>query len=764
MTQEIRIIKRNGSQAPLDMSKLHFVVDSACEGLSGVSASQIELNSNLQFRDGMTTAEIQDILKRSASDLISLENPNYQYAAARLLLWGLRKEVFGRFEYCNLAELIDKNIAAGVYDAEILTKYNPTEIKRLNSFIKHERDLDFTDAGLQQLVDKYLVQDRGTKRIFETPQFMFLLVAATLFADYPAETRMKYVKDYYDALSTFKINLPTPVLAGVRTPIRQFASCVLVDVGDSLDSIFSSNTAVGKYIARRAGLGINFGRIRGINSKIRDGEVLHTGVIPFLKVFEATVRSTSQNGIRGGNGTINFPIWHQEIEDIIVLKNNKGTDDSRIRRLDYCISLSKLFYQRFIEDGEISLFSPHDVPGLYDAFGLPEFDELYIKYEKDKTKVKKKLKARHLFTELLKERIETGRIYIMNIDHMNEHSSFLDKINMTNLCTEVTLPTTPINSVEDTEGEIALCILSSLNVGVIRANELEHICDLAVRALDALIDYQDYPIKAAEKTKARRSLGIGFTGLAHYLAKAGRTYEEPEAAELVHRLAEATQYYLLKASNKLAQEVGPCEAYVHTKYSRGILPIDTYKKEIDQFVTAKLELDWEALREDIRKHGLRNSTLTAQAPVESSSLVTNSTNGIEPPRALLSAKKSKKGVIKQIVPQYERLKHKYTLLWDMKSNTGYINIVGVIQKFFDQSISANWSYNPMNYHNHELPLQVVFADWLHAYKVGHKTAYYLQTYDMKTDDSVDDQHLNKVQTEAQPTPVEEEEHCESCTI
>jgi ribonucleoside-diphosphate reductase alpha chain len=772
MTNEIFIIKRNGNREALNLEKMHFVVEQSCEGLNGVSASQIEMTSNLQFKNGMTTDEIQNILIKSASDLISLETPNYQYAAARLLLWSLRKQVFGRFEYFSLTELLERNISVGVYDAEILKKYTPTELKKLNTFIKHERDLDFTYAGLQQLVDKYLVQDRGTKQIFETPQFMFLLVAATLFAEYPAETRLKYVKDYYDALSTFKINLPTPVLAGVRTPIRQFASCVLIDVGDSLDSIFSSNTAVGKYIARRAGLGINFGRIRGINSKIRDGEVLHTGVIPFLKVFESTVRSCSQNGIRGGNGTINFPIWHQEIEDIIVLKNNKGTEDSRVRKLDYCISLSKLFYERFISDGEISLFSPHEVPGLYEAFGTSAFDELYCKYEKDKSKVKKKIKARQLFIDILKERIETGRIYLMNIDHFNDHSSFLDKIYMTNLCTEISLPTAPIKSMDDEEGEIALCILSSLNVGLIKSNELEYVCELAVRALDALIDYQDYPVKAAEITKLRRSLGIGFTGLAHYLAKCKRGYEEKEAAILVHRLAEATQYYLLKASNKLAQEIGPCAYFNRTKYSRGILPVDTYKKDIDALIgDGYLELNWEELRDNIKKYGLRNSTLTAQAPVESSSLVTNSTNGIEPPRALLSVKKSKKGVIKQIVPQFEKLKNQYTLLWEMKSNSGYINIVGAMQKFFDQAISANWSYNPMNYENHELPLQVVISDWFHSYKAGLKTNYYLNMYDMKTDDSIEDQHLKNVKSNAEQNTehqqeylTAEEEHCESCTI
>jgi len=768
VAHQINIVKRDGSKEPLDINKMHFVVDQACEGLSGVSSSLVEMNANLQFKDGMSSREIQDILIRSAADLISIETPNYQYAAARLLLWSLRKEVFGRFEYANFQELLERNIAAGVYDREILEKYSPTELKKLATFIKHDRDLDFTYAGLQQLVDKYLIQDRVTKRLYETPQFAFLLVAATLYAEYPHETRLRYVKDYYDALSTHKINLPTPVLGGVRTPIRQFASCVLVDTGDSLDSIFNTVNAVGKYTARRAGLGINMGRIRGIGSKIRGGEVAHTGIIPFLKVFEATVKSTSQNGIRGGNATLNFPIWHQEVESIIVLKNNKGTEDSRVRRLDYCISLSKLFYERLLTGGVITLFSPHDAPGLYEAYGTPEFDAMYEKFERSSKIPKKQVKAIELFSDILKERLETGRIYFMNIDHANEHSSFIDLIKMTNLCTEITLPTFPIEHIDEmTPGEIALCILTSINVGVIKdPSELEHLCDLAVRALDALIDYQDYPVAAALGTKRRRSLGIGFTGLAHYLAKHKVKYDDPRAAQLTHELSEALQFYSLKASNQLAEEKGACELFSRTKYSQGILPIDTYKKDVDALIQAPpLKLDWEWLRGRILQFGLRNSTLTAQAPVESSSLVTNSTNGIEPPRALMSVKKSKKGTIKQIVPQLATLKHHYTLLWDMKDNFGYFSIVGAMQKFFDQSISANWNYNPLNFENNEIPLQHLVQDMLMAYKMGHKTSYYSQTYDLKTDDTVDDIQATKPYSAANDSQVEDEDDdCEACKI
>ena len=732
-TSAIKIKKRDGRAEPLDIDKIHFVVEEACEGLAGVSSSQIEINANIQFYDGMTTKEVQQILVRSANDLISLEAPNYQYAAARLLSYDVRKEAHGQYEYMPLLKLILRNIKAGVYDKGIVEKYNKTEIKKMNTWIKRERDLDFTYAGLRQVVDKYLVQDRSSGDLFETPQDMYMMIAATLFAEYPAKTRMSYVKKYYDAVSTFKINIPTPVMAGVRTPIRQFASCVLIDSDDTLSSIFSSDMAIGLYVARRAGIGINAGRIRGINAKIRGGEVQHTGVIPFLKKFESTVRCCTQNGVRGGSATVHFPIWHQEIEDILVLKNNKGTEDNRVRKLDYSIQISKMFYERFMNDEDITLFSPHDAPGLYDAFGTDKFDALYKKYEKDSSVNKKSIPAQDLFSDLLKERAETGRIYIMNIDHANSHSSFKDKVSMSNLCQEITLPTTPISAIDDSQGEIALCILSAINVGQLNnLEDLENLCELAVRALEEIIEYQDYPVKAAEiSTKSRRSLGIGYIGLAHYLAKQGHKYHEKGAWDSVDRLSEAFQFYLLKASNLIAQEKGACEGFKQTKYADGLLPIDHYKKEIDEIVPHKQRYAWEALRKDIAKHGLRHSTLSAQMPSESSSVVSNETNGIEPPRALLSIKKSKKGPLKQIAPGYPKLKNAYTLLWDMPDNTGYINVVAMMQKYFDQAISGNWSYNPLHYDNNEVPISAMAQDMLSAYKYGWKTSYYQNTYDFK---------------------------------
>ena len=766
MSNENKVLKRGGKIEPLDLDKMHFMVEEACKDLAGVSASQVEMQSGIQFYDGITTKEIQEILIKSASDLIDLDSPNYQYVAARLLLFSLRKQLFGKmWDFPHLKNHIQQCVSKQVYDAEIFTKYSSEEIEKVNNWIDHDRDMLFTYAGLRQVVDKYLVQDRSSGKVYETPQFMYMMIALTIFAGYPKEKRLSYVKRYYDAISKHRINIPTPIMAGVRTPLRQFASCVLVDVDDSLDSIFSSDMAIGRYVAQRAGIGINAGRIRGINAKIRGGEVQHTGVVPFLKKFESTVRCCTQNGIRGGSATVHFPIWHQEIEDIIVLKNNKGTEDNRVRKLDYSIQLSKIFYERFIQDGDITLFSPHDVPGLYDAFGTDKFDDLYKTYESDGSIPKKTIKAQELILNLLKERAETGRIYIMNIDHCNSHSSFKDKIEMSNLCQEITLPTYPLNHIDDEFGEIALCILSAVNVGKIKSDEeLEDLCDLSVRGLEELIDYQNYPIKAAEiATKARRSLGVGFIGLAHYLAKLGFKYDSQEAWDAVHGLSESFQYYLLKSSNQIAKEKGHCEYFGRTKYSDGILPIDTYKKDVDGISSQELDHDWESLRKSILEHGLRHSTLSAQMPSESSSVVSNATNGIEPPRDYLSVKKSKKGPLKQIVPQYSYLKNNYTLLWDMASNEGYIKIVSVMQKFFDQAISGNWSYNPENYPDNEVPVSVMANDFLTTYKYGWKTSYYQNTYDNKTDE-IKDEKLNSISELVNDILENGEDDCESCKI
>ncbi len=765
VNENISVVKRNGrGKEALNIEKIHEMVEYATEDITGVSSSQVEMSSGLQFYDGITTNEIQQILIKSANDLISLDNPNYQYVAARLLLYSLRKQLFHKlWDHPHIYTHVSNNVKKGVYDPDILKWYNKNDFDRMENWLTHERDYTFTYAGLRQVIDKYLVQDRSTGDIFETPQFMYMMIAATIFAHYPKNKRMSYVKRYYDAISRFKINIPTPVMAGVRTPIKQYASCVLVDVADTLASIFSSDMAIGKYVAQRAGIGINAGRIRGINSKIRGGEVQHTGVIPFLKKFEATVKCCTQNGVRGGSATVHFPIWHKEIEDILVLKNNKGSEDNRVRKLDYSIQLSKLFYERFINDGDITLFSPHEVPELVDSWGTPEFDELYEVAERKLSIWKQKVKAQSLFMSILKERAETGRIYIMNIDHCNTHSSFKDRITMSNLCQEITLPTEPISHI-DGKGEIALCILSAVNVGLIKdLDELEPLCDLIVRSLDEIIDHQKYPVKAAEiSTRNRRSLGVGYIGLAHYLATLGLNYEMKTAWKEVDKLTEAFQYYLLKSSNQLAKEKGQCKDFNKTKYSDGILPIDTYKKEVDEIISRKLSYKWEELRKDIKEFGLRHSTLSAQMPSESSSVVCNATNGIEPPRDYLSVKKSKKGTLKQVVPDYKRLKNSYTLLWDMKSNEGYINIVAVMQKYFDQAISGNWSYNPEHYDEGQVPLSIMAQDLLNTYKLGWKTSYYQNTYDSKKDF---DEPVHPVGWKDNVEETKQDtEDCETCVI
>lgn len=755
MKSEIKVKKRNGSIVELDLDKIHLMVEAACAGISGVSASQVEMNSGLQFYDGISTEDIQQILIKSASDLISLEHSGYQYVAARLLLFSIRKQIYGnRIDLPHLEEHINQCVISNVYDHNIYEHYTKEEIDVVNSFINHDRDFLFTYAAMREAVDKYLVQDRVTKRLYETPQFMYVMIALIAFSRYPKDTRLDYVKRFYDAASLHKINIPTPVLAGVRTKKHQYSSCTLLDCGDSLESIIATKSALMRYVANKAGIGLNVGRIRGLGKEIRHGDAVHTGIVPFIKSFEGDLNSCSQGGIRKGSATLFFPIWHHEIRDLIVLKNEKGNDETRARSLDYAVSISKIFYERFIKNENITLFSPYDVPGLYEAFGTPEFDELYVKYENDPSVPKDTINAQELILEILNERSDTGRVYILNIDHTNSHSSYKDTIRMSNLCMEITLLTEPLEHLDDTNGAIALCILSAINVGTLKnTKELEDYCDIIVRMLDELIDIQDYPVKAAElATRKYRPLGVGITGLAHYLARNGVNYEDPEATNLTHRLAESLQYYLLRASNQLAKEKGVCEGFNQTKYSDGILPIDTYKKEIDEFCSEPLQHDWEELRKDIISYGLRNTTLTAEMPCESSAKMLNTTNGIEPPRGYLSVKRK----IRHIVPQFTKLKNNYTLLWDMKSNEGYFNIVAVMQKFFDQSISANWSYNPEHYPDKKIPMSVIVNDFLSAYSKGHKTAYYMNTYDGKKDEMEVEGLIDEL--------LEMEDDCESCKL
>ena len=733
----MKVKKRDGRLEDFNIDKIHNILFWSTKDIKGVNVSDIEINAKLQVFDGIESSQIHEVLIQSAADLITENTPNYQQVAANLLNYYLRKQVFGVSD--NMPALIDvikDNIKAEVYDPEILEMYNEEELDELDNLLKHNRDYLFVYGGLQQLVDKYLLKDRSTGRVFETPQYMYMLIAMVLFSQ-SGENRIREIKSFYNDISTFKISLPTPIMCGVRTPSRQYSSCTLIDVGDDLPSIFHSNTAVGYYTANRAGIGLNFGRIRGVGSKIRNGEVVHTGVIPFLKMYESTTKCCTQNGVRGGSSTTHFPFWHKEIQDILVLKNNRGTDDNRVRKMDYSIQFNRLFYKRFVEDGNITLFSPHEVQDLYDAFfeDTEKFVELYEQYERSRSIFKRQVKARELFMQFCQERIETGRMYVMNVDNTNNHSSFTVPVYMSNLCQEITLPTVPIKHIDNKEdGEIALCILSAVNVGALRKlDELEGICENIVRSLDYIIDNQFYPVEASKKMFKRRSIGVGITNLAYYIAKNGYSYEDKETIELVDELAEAMQYYLLRASVKLAQELGKCDLFDETKYSQGILPIDTYCKEVDNICKRKLSFDWEQLREDIKEYGLRNSTLTALMPCESSSLVTNSTNGIEPPRSLVSVKKSKQGLIPQVVPEIARLKNKYTLAYSMENNTGYINICAVLQKYFDQSISANHYYNFAKYEEGNLPMSVVAKDILYSYKMGLKTLYYANTDDGKSD-------------------------------
>ena len=762
----INVTKRDGSLQPFNLEKVHKVLEWAVEGISGVSMSEIELKSNIQLFDKIAAYDIHELLIKSAAELISEQTPNYQFVAARLVSYKLRKEVYGDYQPWTLRQLIVENVSRGVYDGEIMEKYTADEIDELGNYIKHERDDTFTYAGMEQFRGKYLVQDRRTKTPFETPQMLYMMIAATLFANYE-ENRIKYVKDYYDAISQFYISLPTPIMAGVRTPTRQFSSCVLIESGDSLDSINATSTSIVKYISKKAGIGVGAGSIRALGAKIGDGSVVHTGLIPFLKYFQSAVKSCSQSGVRGGAATVYLPIWHYEFEDLIVLKNNKGTEETRVRHMDYAFQFNKLMYERLLEGGNITFFDPNDVPGLYDAFFADQdkFKELYEKYERAHSVRKKSLPAMEVFSMFLQERKDTGRIYMMNVDHANEHGAFDPKvapIKMSNLCCEIDLPTTPLESYDDPNGEISLCTLSAINWGLINEpSEFEKYCTLSVRALDQLLDYQSYPIAAAETgTKNRRPLGIGIINLAYFLAKRGLKYDE-SAYDIIDEYAEAWSYYLIKASSDLAKEISPCPKNNDTKYARGVLPNDTYKRAIDNLTESKERLPWTELRKQLTETGIRNSTLMALMPAETSAQISNSTNGIEPPRALVSYKQSKDGVMAQVVPGYHHLKNKYDLLWDQKSPEGYLAICGILQKYIDQGISVNTSYNPEHYEDNKIPMSVMIKDLVTAYKYGLKQLYYFNTYDGSGE--IDDHHTYDTGTTETQSVVDEDD-CESCKI
>ena len=744
MNSTLKVTKRDGTQEPLNLDKIHKVVEWAADGLDKVSVSEVELRAHLQFFDGIQTSEIHETLIKAAADLISEEVPDYQYMAARLNIFHLRKKAYGRFEPPALIDHVKWMVKNERYDEHLLSDYTEEEFAAMNDFIDHSRDLNFSYAAVKQLEGKYLVQNRVTGQVFESAQFLYVLIAACLFSAYDKERRLDYIRRFYDAVSTFKLSLPTPIMAGVRTPTRQFSSCVLIEAGDSLDSINATAGAIIKYVSQRAGIGINGGRIRALGSPIRGGEAFHTGCIPFYKHFQTAVKSCSQGGVRGGAATLFYPIWHFEVESLLVLKNNRGVEENRVRHLDYGVQLNKLMYERMIKNGNITLFSPSDVPGLYDAFfeDQERFEQLYVKYEADDSIRKKVIKAVDLFSMMMQERASTGRIYIQNVDHCNTHSPFNPKkapVRQSNLCLEIALPTKPLKEINDPDGEIALCTLAAFNLGALEnLDELEELADLIVRALDSLLSYQDYPVIAAEKASlSRRTLGVGVINFAYYLAKNGVKYSDGSANGLTHKAFEAIQYWLLKASNKLAKEQGACEAFEDTTYAQGILPIDSYKKDVDKFCDEPLHYDWEALRKDILADGLRNSTLTALMPSETSSQISNATNGIEPPRGYISVKQSKDGILKQVVPEFEKLKSQYELLWRIPDNTGYLQLVGIMQKFVDQAISANTNYDPSRFPGNKVPMQQLLKDLLTAYRNGVKTLYYHNTRDGMEDPQKD---------------------------
>ena len=744
MTQQLTVTKRNGTTEKINLDKIHKVITWAAEDLDNVSVSQVEMKSHIQFYDGIKTSDIHETIIKAAADLISEETPDYQYLAARLSVFHLRKKAYGQFEPPTLFNHVSNLIELGKYDKHITEDYSEAEFDLMDQMIDHSRDMDFSYAAVKQLEGKYFVQNRVTGAIYESAQFLYILVAACLFAKYPKETRLDYIQRFYDATSTFKISLPTPIMSGVRTPTRQFSSCVLIECDDSLDSINATAGSIVRYVSQRAGIGINAGRIRTLGSEIRDGEAFHTGCIPFYKYFRTAVKCCSQGGVRGGAATLFYPIWHREVESLLVLKNNRGVEENRVRHMDYGVQINKLMYTRLIKGEHISLFSPSDVPGMYEAFFADqvEFERLYLKYEQDTSIKRETIKAIELFSLLMQERASTGRIYIQNVDHCNTHSPFdpsVAPIRQSNLCLEIALPTKPLTHVNDEEGEIALCTLSAFNLGAIeKLEELEELAELAVRALDALLDYQDYPLPAAYKsTMNRRTLGVGVINYAYYLAKNGVKYSDGSANGLTHKTFEAIQFYLLKASVNLAKEQGACPAFNETTYAQGILPIDSYKKDIDNICSEELHLDWEELRSDIKTHGLRNSTLSALMPSETSSQISNATNGIEPPRGFVSVKASKDGILKQVVPDYVNLKDNYELLWNIGSNDGYLQLVGIMQKFVDQAISANTNYDPNIQPNGKVPMKLLLKDLLTAYKLGLKTLYYHNTRDGASDSQGD---------------------------
>ncbi|WGH49771.1 ribonucleotide reductase alpha subunit [Alishewanella phage vB_AspM_Slickus01] len=743
----IKVIKNSGRLEPFDAEKINEMVAFGCEGLDA-APSAIAMRAQLSAFDGIATSQIQKELVDAARDLATVDEPDYLIAAGRMMMSNLRKKVYGQFEPFPLYDIIYENIELGKYDKDILEMYDHHEIDYYDSVIKHERDMFMPQAAAMTFVDKYLIKDKITSAPYETPQVALMLIAMCLLSKRP--NRKERVVNLYEKLSTNKISFPSPIMAGVRSPTKQFSSCCLIDSDDDLDALNATASAIVKYASKRAGIGINGGRIRAQGSPVRGGEISHTGCINFFKYWQAALHSCSQGGLRGASGTLYYPWWHLESEDLLVLKNNKGTESNRVRHLDYGFQINRLFLERVKRNQSISLFSPSDVGNMYEYFFTDQdkFDELYHKFEADPKIRKKTIKAVALMTLFANERAATGRIYPNFVDNMNDYSAFIKDVApvyMSNLCLEIALPTKPmthINSPAGTDGEIALCTLAAFNLGEMETEkDIEEAAYTMVESLDELIDYQDYPVNAAMAAKLRRALGVGIINYAYWLAKNKFKYSDRSGNNETHELMEMIQFYLMRASMQLAKEKGACELFHETKYSLGIMPIDLYKKDVDAVHTAELKMDWDSLRADVLQYGMRNSTLTALMPAETSAAISNATNGIEPPRGAISIKAGKDGNMKLIVPSYTTLKDNYEFLWDIPENTTYLEKVGIMQKFVDQAISANTKYDPSRFEGGMVPMKVILRDIFLAYKLGCKTMYYHNTRDNRGKETENHQHV-----------------------
>ncbi len=734
----IQVVKRNGSKVPLDISKIQRQVAFACQGIDSVSPSMIEIKAQLEFHDGMTTSTIDELLLKAMVDLIDesenpeINNVNYQYVAGRQRVSMLRKEVYGEYDPPKLYSIIKKNVELGMYTPELLKWYSEDEWNIIDLFIDHSKDEQYTFAAIAQLCEKYLVQNRATGKIFETPQVRYAVAAATAFHSEPADKRLKFVKEYYECASDGHFTLATPVLAGLGTTTKQFSSCVLISSDDTLDSIFAAGEMMAKYASKRAGIGLEIGRIRPLGAPIRNGEIKHTGMIPFLKKWFADLRSCSQGGIRNASCTVTFPIWHYQFEDLIVLKNNQGTEETRVRQMDYSVVVNAMFWRRYKNGEDITLFDPHEVPDLYEAYyrDSDEFEKLYLNYEKHPTIKKKSLSADEIFKNgIIKERTDTGRIYLVNIDNVINQGSFdtkVDPIYQSNLCQEILLPTRPFQRIEDPEGRIALCTLGSINWGAFRTPaEMRKACRVLVRSLSNLLNYQDFlSVQSRLANEDFEPLGVGITNLAYWHAKRGLKYGQGDSLAEVKRWMEHQAFYLTEMSVELAQERGPCGRSQYTYYGKGVFPWERRNKGVDELTDFTPSLDWEPLRDKMKQYGIRNATLMAVAPVESSSVVLNSTNGIEMPMELISVKESKAGSFVQVVPEYKRLKNRYQLMWDQKDCVDYLKTAAVLAAYIDQSLSTNTFYNPAHFVNAKVPGTVIAKNLMLAYKWGIKTIYY----------------------------------------